>query len=668
MSAAARTGLAAVLLAAALACLLAAAARAAYGPIELVSRGAAQQADAAAAPALSADGRYVAFQGQVGPEQGIFRADLETGAIVPVATGIAAQQGADASGTAPSISADGRYVAFTTVAPLDPGDDQGGGSSDVYVADMDQTPPRYELASAREGCDPLDPAPHVACGLSYGDGAGSAATGRVALSADGRRVVFFTRSTSDLTSGPGGSTEGTPTPARQVVLRDLDADASTLVSVERDPLSGAMTELPVPGGALISAVGVLTGAALSADGSTVAWLAGHVAAQAAMPAAEATKLESLPLPYDEPLWRRVADGPAAPIRRIVAGDGAADPFGDLTAKDTNLNSAQGWLGVAAVEGVPQLSADGRTVALIGNPAEATDVFVVDMAAGLSRAEAVQQLTREVVVFPAEPFRDVNLEANIPFNGHIYDLGISADGQRIAFTTGRQRSTISPPSLISEPPSSLGLLELYVIDRRRQTLQRVTHGTGGASEPSQAGSGLKASRGFGAASPSLAAGGRVAFASLATNLVAEDSNEASDVFLTESSEEAEREGLVELSELAAKPVETRPRGMTLTAFSLTDGGVRLVAVVPAAGRLIARAGTEREGGPGSRKVAAGRAWAAQSGPVQLELHLRPRERRLARRGDGLYATLAVVFKGAGGKTLRDTLQARFRVHAPRRGRR
>ena len=65
------------------------------------------------------------------------------------------------------------------------------------------------------------------------------------------------------------------------------------------------------------------------------------------------------------------------------------------------SSPQGWVGRRKSNGIPQLSADGRTVALLGNPTEATNVFLVDMRAGLSR-QAVRQLTREIVSIPPIP--------------------------------------------------------------------------------------------------------------------------------------------------------------------------------------------------------------------------------------------------------------------------
>jgi hypothetical protein len=656
--------------------LAAAPAAAEFGPIRLVSKTAVQQADVAVAPAISADGRYLAFQGTLGTATGVFREDLQSGAIVPVSV----TDGSAGAATAPSISADGRYVSFTTRAQLDPDDDGGAQTSDVYVADMATSPPTYELASALDGCDPAQSAPHVSCGLTYsGAGEGSEATGRVALSADGRKVVFVTSAESDLTSGPGGSTEGVPTPAREVVLRNLDSDATTLVSVERDSASGAMTGRPVAGGALVSKglLSQLRGAALSADGTTVAWIGANLPTQVPLSAAEAETIEQLDdgsFPYDEPLWRRVADGPAAPTRRIVAGDGAADPFPGLADKSTSFNLAEGWLGVEHVDGVPQLSANGQIVAMIGNPAEATDVFVADMAAGLSRAQAVRPLTREVVVNPGEPSSKVNESGFLPLNGHIFDLAISGDGRRIAFTTVRQRSLLAPPNLIGSPPLTVGLAELYVIDRERETVERVTHGVAGVGEASldkeavKIPEGSNVRQGDGASSPSFGRGGLIAFGSTAFNLAPGDGNEQSDAFVVEELEGQHVAGASTISPPPAPRRQRRRWRLTLSSNSLPDGSVRLVAGVPAAGRLRALVGSEPGGMVRARRLVAVRSRALKEGRIGIALKLPPRLGHLAHTSEGVYAMARVSFRHRGRRALHGRVQIRFHAHRERRGRR
>ncbi|MGA8745834.1 MAG: hypothetical protein WB507_08215 [Solirubrobacterales bacterium] len=614
--------------------LCAGSAAAELGPIQLVSKSATEQAEEALAPEISADGRYLAFQGTIDGRRGVFRKDLETGEVATVAAGSAYEEEEEsaADARAPSISADGRYVSFTTSAPLDPAEDTEPHSSDVYVADMSTSPPTYELASVGEGS-------------SQALSGGSLASPRMALSADGRKVVFIN----------GG----------QVYLRDLDERRTTLVSVRRNSETGAMEPgVPVPGGAVLDmpSLPLLDGAALSSDGTTVAWLGADLQEQVPLLAGEARAISeedsASTYPYDEPLWRRVADGPQAPTRRIVGGE-PSNPLSDLTEKNTDLNAAEGWLGVPGVDGVPQLSADGSTVALIGNPTEASNVFVVDMSEGLSRIQAVRQLTREVAVNTNNPAAVINREPYVPLNGHIYDLAISADGKRITFATARQQFPLAPPNLVSSPPSSLGLVELYLIGLEGETLQRLTHGDGGTEEPSLAPN-ESGQAGYGATSPSFG-GDQIAFASTASNLVQGDGNEASDVFVLEDSEAQRGPGAVSISP-PPPPLAIEPHWqLSLSASSLADGAVRLVATVPGAGSLRARVETALVPGEPPRRLDAMRAAVTSAGPAALNLVLPRRYRRLARSREGLYATARVAFRGAGGRPLHGELEVRFHVH-------
>jgi len=155
-------------------------------------------------PALSADGRFVAFSGSCGtpPEgsSGIFVRDRIAGTTTRVGS----------QGSWPSISADGRYVAFQSDgSSLVPGDTNG--VNDVFVNDR-TTGITTRVSIASDG--------------SEGDGAASACLTLTctigstfpSISADGRYVAF--ESTSD--NLVPGDTNG----AADTFVHDRDADGN----------------------------------------------------------------------------------------------------------------------------------------------------------------------------------------------------------------------------------------------------------------------------------------------------------------------------------------------------------------------------------------------------------------------------------------------------------
>jgi Tol biopolymer transport system component len=129
-------------------------------------------------PALSADGRWVAFastaplqslEGGESPVRQVFLHDLAGGATTLASRTIgAARPNADSS--LPTISGDGRYVAFTSIASNLSKDDRNRGS-DVFLFDRDTG----EVA-------------HVSRGAN-GSGANGSSS-NPSISADGRLVAF----------------------------------------------------------------------------------------------------------------------------------------------------------------------------------------------------------------------------------------------------------------------------------------------------------------------------------------------------------------------------------------------------------------------------------------------------------------------------------------------
>ena len=103
-------------------------------------------------------------------------------------------------------------------------------------------------------------------------------------------------------------------------------------------------------------------------------------------------------------------------------------------------------------------------------------------------------------------------------------------------------------------------------------------------------------------------------------------------------------------------------LALSAFSLPDGDVRLVAVVPAAGRLRARAA------PRSRWAARARQLAPPGGPGaggragrRSSCSCRPATGAWRALGKGCYATARVSFHRKGRKALHGKIQVRFHAH-------
>ena len=169
-----------------------------------------QADDYSGEPAISADGRYVAFysdatnlvSGDTNETVDIFLHDCQTGQTTRASTDSAGHQG-DNSCWAPAISADGRYVAFYSYASnLVPGDTNGKG--DVFVRD------RQTGQTTRVSVD-------SAGGQGYGQSVDPS------LSADGQSVAFA----SDAPNLVAGDTNN----FADVFVHDHQTGQTTRVSV-----------------------------------------------------------------------------------------------------------------------------------------------------------------------------------------------------------------------------------------------------------------------------------------------------------------------------------------------------------------------------------------------------------------------------------------------------
>jgi hypothetical protein len=318
-----------------------------------------------------------------------------------------------------------------------------------------------------------------------------------------------------------------------------------------------------------------------------------------------------------------------------------------------------------VQTVPVLSADGGRVALIGQPDGYADAFVVDLAG--ASAGQVRRLTKSPLLPLNNPCEAPQTQF-VAGNAEIKTIAIAPEGERIALTTRRKNFILSPPNLVTTPPSAVGTDELYLVDLGTSTLERLTHGTV-ASEPS-----LVEEPGLlGANSVSFDGDGEVlAFSSRAYNLVAADGNGASngaspgggggsDAFIVSDPRSGAPGGS---SRISSPPPAIRPRtrwALTAHASSRPDGSVRVAVSVPGPGNLSAVARTEPERGKHARKVAASRRKARLASVLIFILHPARGLGRQVRERGGLEATLRLHFAGKGGKPLTDEMGVRFRLH-------
>ena len=342
----------------------------------------------------------------------------------------------------------------------------------------------------------------------------------------------------------------------QVVVRYLETKRTELVStvyregqetsepvpVEKEAFRGAA----FPGGDSppeFPTKGNYAGASLSADGNVVAWMANAVGKQAPTLAHENLEGE-----YDEALWREIGESGDGSTRRVTGGSdplspaceasGEVDASSDRVAGRPLSGSVQHlWRafrsgqrrtvrGRAAVNFIPRLSADGEKVAFIatahyipsGEESSATenaiDLYVADMAPGLTRVQALRRLT---AVSGADGAR----------GGSIGDFTISPDGTQVAFASSRTVFNLGTLSLVSPPEAEALAQQLYEGDLSNGTLTHVTVGYEGQRTEASGENNRPTSSPDFTSDDSL-----LAFSSPLDNLVYGDGNNADDAFLLE----------------------------------------------------------------------------------------------------------------------------------------
>ena len=176
-----------------------------------VSTGGAQSAGHSANPAVAGDGRYVAFHssatslvaGDTNSRDDIFVHDRETGATERVNLGAGGAQAVGGESSSPSISANGRFVAFASWATNLVANDTNN-TVDVFIRDRQAgTTSRVSVSSSG----------------TQVSGDSSAA----AISADGRYVAFQSTATTLVPNDTNGVSD--------IFLRDLVAGTTVRLSV-----------------------------------------------------------------------------------------------------------------------------------------------------------------------------------------------------------------------------------------------------------------------------------------------------------------------------------------------------------------------------------------------------------------------------------------------------
>ncbi|MFQ5723931.1 MAG: TolB family protein [Terriglobia bacterium] len=427
-------------------------------------------------PSLSADGRYVAFEGAnasnlvPGDTNGVadvFVHDRQTGIIVRVSVDSAGAQSNNGSAFA-SLSADGRLVAFQSIATnLVPGDTNG--QIDVFVHDRDADGDGVfdepgAITTTRVSVD------SSGAQVSIGGGAPS-------LSADGRYVAFMSPA-SDLVPG---DTNGT----WDVFVHDRQTGATTRVSVDSSGAEGNSLS---------------TSPALSADGRFVAF----ASAASNLVAGDTNGA------IDVFVHDRDADG-----------DGVFDEPGAITTTRVSVDSggAQGNnnSGVLGSDEDRFISADGRFVAFVsaasnlvpGDTNGFTDVFVHDRQTGITTRVSVDSGGVQANAASFSP--QINPDGRFVVFGSLASNLVTGDTNGFADVFVHDRDADGDG--VFDEPGGISTTRVSVSNSCEQGNDHSAQGDAGF-EP-----------------PALSADGRfVAFASFASNLVASDTNGFWDIFV------------------------------------------------------------------------------------------------------------------------------------------
>ena len=385
-------------------------------------------------PNISADGRFVVFTSaaddlvdtDTNGRQDVFVRDLQNGTTTLVSVNKEGTDSGNGSSRSPSISADGRFVAFISAADNLVAEDNQA-ILDVFVRDL-QNGTTTLVSVNKEGTD-----------------SGTGDSTYANISADGRFVVFQSYASDLVTTDTNGTWD--------VFVRDLQSGTTTLVSINKGGTDSGARES--------------YGIEVSADGRFVAFMSD-------------------------------ADD-------LVASDtnGSKDVFvRDLLRRTTalvsvNINGTDSGTGLSWLF---KMSADGRFVGfsskahdLVATDTNGTwDAFVRDRKSGTTTLVSV------------------NKEGTDSGAGVSTNPVISADGRFVAFESGAENLVATDTN---------GTSDVFVRDLQNGTTALISSN----KEGTDSGSGSSTY-------PIISTDGRfVAFTSKAYDLVASDTNGAWDVF-------------------------------------------------------------------------------------------------------------------------------------------
>ncbi|MGE3841966.1 MAG: IPT/TIG domain-containing protein, partial [Vicinamibacterales bacterium] len=454
-----------------------------------LAQGGVQANGLSASPAMSADGCFVVFEsratnlvaGDTNTADDIFVRDCADGRITRVNVATGGGQSAGASG-APSVSSDGRLVAFSSLsADLVMGDTNG--YSDVFVHD------RVKNETRRVS-------------VATGGGQGNNGSFRPAISADGRYVAFESRATNMVAGDTNGFSD--------MFVHDRVTGATTRVSVGAGGAqgNGGSEEAAISADGRYVAFESVASNLVSSDTNGVYDIFVHDRATG-LTVRVSTASGGIQGNGPSQSPHLSADGQVVAFRStatdLVPGDtnGYEDVFVHDRVSNTTIRASVTSAGaqVSGVNHQPKVSADGRYVAFVsysktlvpGDTNERADVFIHDrVLASTTRASVASggtQATAETTSGPA----------------------LSADGRFVAFAS-------DAPDLVARDSNATS--DVFVHDTRMFQRRRISVATGGT----------QATGGHSGRLSVSANGLYVAFTSQATNLVEGDTNGAFDVFV------------------------------------------------------------------------------------------------------------------------------------------